>query len=412
MDEQPSGSRMNYAEALAWIYGLQTRGIKLGLDRVRAFVDALGWSSGQIQFLHVTGTNGKGSVCAMLDSICRTAGIRTGLFTSPHLVTFRERILLNGEMASKDDIARELTRIRFVCESRRIHATFFEITTALAFEFFRRLEMDVVVLETGLGGRLDATNIIRPKVSVITSIGMDHMQYLGSSLREIATEKAGIIKPGVPVVTGPLPEEAAAAVASVARERGAPLIVVSAPESTVPVTLKGPHQRLNAAIALRALEAAGIIVPSEYLAEGLRRVNWPGRFQDTGKGFILDGAHNPDATARLVETWREIHGTSRTVVILGTVRDKDSAGICASLAAIAENFVVVPVPGPRGTPAEELLKIAEAWRPSRLCLSLDEAIATTPRGDVPTLITGSLFLMGQALVSLGLAEGEPEISAQ
>jgi dihydrofolate synthase/folylpolyglutamate synthase len=403
---------VNYSEALAWLYGTQDRGIKLGLERMGAFLAALGWEQGPQRFLHVAGTNGKGSVCAVLDSICRAAGMRTGLFTSPHLVTFRERIRVNGEMASKEEIAEHLTRIRGVCERTGIQPTFFEITTGLAFEIFQRAAVDVIVLETGLGGRLDSTNLIRPLAAVITSVGLDHTQILGGTLAEIAREKAGIIKPGVPVVTGPLPEEAAAVVAEVAAERGAALIKVSEPVRDYAVSLKGAHQRINAAVALRALEAAGLTVSPEHLAEGLRTVSWPGRFQDTGRGFILDGAHNPEAAGRLAETWREEYGERRTQVILGVVRDKDAGGICAALAPVAREFVIVPVRSPRAGPVEELLEIAAALRPSRMCGSLEEAIAAARPGETPALITGSFFLMGEALVLLGLVEGEQEISAQ
>jgi len=404
---------MNYPEALAWLYGTQDRGIKLGLERMRAFLAELGWEQGATRFLHVAGTNGKGSVCAMLDSICQAAGMRTGLFTSPHLVTFRERIRLDGEMAAREEIAEELTRIRGVCEA--MESTFFEIATALALEFFRRAGMDVVVLETGLGGRLDATNVVRPEVAVITSVGLDHMQLLGGTLGGIAREKAGIIKAGVPVVTGPLPDEAAAVVAEVAAARGARLIEVSEPERECAVGLKGAHQRINAAVALRALEAARLGVGPEHLAEGLRRVSWPGRFQyatQDGRGFILDGAHNPEAARRLAQTWREEYGTRRTEVILGVMRDKDARGICAELAAVAQEFAIVPVRSPRAGPVEELLETAGEWRPCRVCVSLVEAMATARRAETPALITGSFFLIGEALVLLGLAEGEQEISAQ
>lgn len=263
-----------------------------------------------------------------------------------------------------------------------------------------------------MGGRLDATNIVRPEVAVITSVGMDHTQFLGGTLQEIAGEKAGIIKPGATVITGWLPPEAATVVEAAAAERGAPLVEVSEPVRNIAVALKGAHQRINAAVALRALEAAGIAVTAEQASRGLRTVNWPARFQDTGKGFILDGAHNPQAAQRLVETWREEYGSQPAEVILGVVRDKDVRGICEELAAIAERFVIVPVKSPRAGPAEELLEIVQALRPCRVCTSLAEAIATTTCGETPALITGSLFLMGEALVLLGLAEGEQEISAQ
>ena len=404
---------MRYPEALAWLYGTQMFSIKLGLDQVRMLAGIHGGWKQKQRFIHVAGTNGKGSVCAMLDSICRAGGIRTGLYTSPHLVTFRERIRLNGAMAEEEEIAEELTRIRTWCESMDAHPTFFEITTTLALVLFQRHEMDVVVLETGLGGRLDATNIVRqPVATVITSIGMDHMQYLGDSLEKIAWEKAGIIKPGVPVITGVLPSEAAEVIQKEAAKWDAPLSTVSEPVEGLEVGLKGAHQRVNAAVAWRALEAAGIAVTREQAAEGLRNVNWPGRFQDTGRGFILDGAHNPEAAARLAQTWREEYGGRRAEIIVGIVRDKDARGICAELAAIAERFTVVPVPGPRGGGVEALVEIAGALRPSRACASLAEAIATTTPEQMPALITGSLFLMGEALVTLGLAAEAQEISAQ
>ena len=247
---------MNDAEALAWLYGTQNFGIKLGLDRVRDFLAALGWEGSGQRFLHVAGTNGKGSVCAMLDSVCRAAGLRTGLFTSPHLVSFRERILIDGERVSKEALAEELTAIRIVCEREETHPTFFEITAALALQLFRKHGVEVAVLETGMGGRLDATNVVRPKAAVITSIGLDHMQFLGETLEEIAWEKAGIIKPGTPLVTGPLPLEAREVVAKAAAERGAEWVEVMDQWRESPIGLKGAHQRINAAVAARALEAA------------------------------------------------------------------------------------------------------------------------------------------------------------
>jgi dihydrofolate synthase/folylpolyglutamate synthase len=402
----------SYAEALAWLYGTQERGVKLGLGRMRELLAMLGWQQGDARFLHVAGTNGKGSVCAMLESICRAAGFRTGLFTSPHLVTFRERIRINGEMVSAEQLAEGLTRIRGLTEGLGIQPTFFEITTALALEVFRAAAPEVIVLETGLGGRLDSTNVIRPAVSVITSIGLDHVQILGGTLEAIAGEKAGIIKPGVPVVMGPLPPEAAEVVARTAAELAAPLSAVTEPLSDWAIGLKGEHQRINAAVALRALEAAGIQISAARQAEGLRTVSWPGRFQDTGLGFILDGAHNPQAAARFAETWREEFGERRTQGIVGILNDKDARGICAELAGIASEFLIVPVKSPRVTPLPELVAIASAFRPARACGSLREAMDIASHRGVPAAVTGSLFLVGEALVELGLAEAAQEISAQ
>ena len=404
----------SYTAELAWLYGMQSFGIKLGLDRTRAFLAALGWEQGGQRFLHVAGTNGKGSVCAMLESICRAGGLTTGMFTSPHLVTFRERIRLNGDMAGREEIARRLARIHEVCDSMDPPPTFFEIATALAFEIFREAQPDVIILETGLGGRLDSTNVIRPLVSVITSVGMDHTHILGGTLGEIAGEKAGIIKHGVPVVTGPLAEEAAEVVTRVAAEREAPLSRVTEPLTDFGFGLRGPHQQMNAAVALRALEAAGLAFTPEQIAEGLRAVQWPGRFQQVrhaGRIFILDGAHNPDAAHTLAATWRETFDAARPSVILGIVRDKDANAICRELAAIAGEFVIVPVRNARGTPPEDLQRIASAWAPARVSPSLAQAIATSAT-ESPTLITGSLFLIGEALVALRLADPSGEVSVQ
>ena len=403
---------MNYPEALAWLYATQERGIKLGLDHVRHFLAALGWRQDGARYLHVAGTNGKGSVCAMLDAICRAAGWRTGLFTSPHLVTFRERIRIQGEMLEAGTVAAELTRIRQVCEAEGLNPTFFEIATALALVLFQREKCEVVVLETGLGGRLDATNVIVPAVSVITSIGLDHTAMLGPTLAHIAREKGGIIKPGAPVVAGEVPAAAAEILTAIAQERNAPLDFVTLPEHRRALALEGSHQQLNAAVARRALQAAGFEIPEEKIAEGLREVRWPGRFQRCGARFILDGAHNPEAARQLARTWRESFGARRTTVILGILQDKDARGICAELAPMAEAFAIVPVRSPRAMPLEALREIAAALRPSRSFPSLAGALAEIAAPDVPALVCGSLFLIGEALTLLGLAEGEPEVSAQ
>jgi dihydrofolate synthase/folylpolyglutamate synthase len=228
-------TRLNYKQALAWLYSLQRFGIKLGLENIRRLLDELSRSGGfqtavgdleialPCKVIHVAGTNGKGSVCAMIDSICRAQGYRTGLFISPHLVTFRERIRINGEMISETAVADGLTMIRALIADWEPHPTFFEVTTALALKHFRDAKIDVAILETGLGGRLDATNAVQSDVSVITPIGLDHEEWLGHTLAEIAGEKAGIIKPGVAVVSAPQRPEAEHVIRARAAECGAPL---------------------------------------------------------------------------------------------------------------------------------------------------------------------------------------------
>src|SRR5262249_24942078 len=332
--------------------------------------------------IHVAGTNGKGSVCAMIDSICRAQKDRTGLFTSPHLVTFRERIRVNGEMISKSEVAAGLTNIRKLVADWEPHPTFFEITTALALKHFAvvtieptvggtRLSqqgearpspsplpsgrgekikvrsesksdsnVDVVILETGLVGRLDATNAIQSDVAVITPIALDHEQWLGDSLEKIAREKAGIIKPRTTVVSAPQLTEAEKVIRARAAECGAPLQFVSGAYDKSPIALRGAHQKLNAAIALAAIRAAKINIDNAAIAPGLATVEWPGRFQCWDKRTVIDGAHNPSAAKVLAETWREIFGDERATLILAILSDKDLRGICEALAPIADSVVL------------------------------------------------------------------------
>jgi dihydrofolate synthase/folylpolyglutamate synthase len=237
---------VKYTDAVNWLYHSELHGVKLGLSNTTRLVDALGVKlsgPGAPTFIHVAGTNGKGSVCAFLDSICRAAGKRTGLFTSPHLLTFRERIRINGEMIGEAETARCLTMIRQISADWKHQPTFFEITTALALRSFVENKAEIVVLETGMGGRLDATNVVTPAVSVITPIFLDHQQYLGNTLKEIALEKAGIIKPEVPVVSAWQREEVLQVLRHVAKTQSSTFHVVVTPIGVVTIGLVGQHQR-------------------------------------------------------------------------------------------------------------------------------------------------------------------------
>ena len=408
---------MSYDEAVAWLYATQLHGIHLGLENIRRLVKALGIRvSGPDapKFLHVAGTNGKGSVCAMLDACCRAAGLRTALFTSPHLVTFRERMRIDGEMIGEDEVAAGLSEIRALTEGWKHAPTFFEITTALALAWFQRRGVEVAVLETGLGGRLDATNVVTPAVSVITRIDMDHQQWLGDSLAAIAIEKAGIIKPGVPVVTGPQADEVRVVIVQIAMWRGAELNLVVTPANRMEIALAGSHQRWNAALAVHALEVGGLHISSGALARGLRSVEWPGRFQQITPRFVLDGAHNPASARRLAETWREIYGEKRATLILGVLQDKDVAGICAELLPIAGRILAVPVQNPRSATAQEICRAIGQSAPRQECIAvrdLPAAIRIAASMERRTLITGSLFLVGEALAHFHAGEVR-ETSAQ
>lgn len=396
-----------YRKILAWLFGTQRFGIKLGLVNSRRLFNALKVPGPNERIIHVAGTNGKGSVCALLDSVCRAARYRTGLFTSPHLVTFRERIKVNGEMISEEEVTRGLTKIRKLVSAWEPHPTFFEIATALALDHFRNLEAEIVILETGMGGRLDATNALQPNISVLTPIDFDHQKWLGATLPEIAREKAGIIKTGVPVVSAVQPPEAEAAIRARAEECGAPLDFVRQPFERLPIALSGTHQKQNAALALSALHTARIELGDDAIAHGLAAVVWPARFQHWDERTIIDGAHNPAGARILVETWRENFGEQKATILFAVLQDKDVAGICAALAQVSRRWLLPSIRSARALPPEELrLRIQDQLpdAPVAVAASFEEAWKEARRDRALILVTGSLHFAGEALAFL---RGEP-----
>jgi dihydrofolate synthase / folylpolyglutamate synthase len=409
---------LTYKEALAWLYSLQRFGIKLGLENIERLLNeccsgvcvkrpALGTSASSAKVIHVAGTNGKGSVCAMIDSICRVQGYRTGLFTSPHLVTFRERIRVNGEMISKDAVADGLTTMRNLVANWDPHPTFFEVVTALALKHFSDTRIEIAILETGLGGRLDATNAIRSDVSVITPIDFDHEEWLGKTISEIATEKAGIIKPHVPVISAPQRPEAEKVIRASATKCEAPIQFVTEPYSETPIALGGSHQKQNAALAIAALRATKIDVDESAIARGLARIEWPARFQRWDKRTTIDGAHNPAAAHTLAETWREIFGDQRATLILAILSDKNLRAMCEALVPISESVVLPKIRSERAVAPEELGKVLASITPPlpySVVPSIDEALAVARSKPNPILITGSLHFAGEVLAHL---RGEP-----
>ena len=376
---------MNYREALAWLFGTQRFGIKLGLENIQRLLTAFRLPGPEQRIIHVAGTNGKGSVCAMIDAVARAQGYRTALFTSPHLVTFRERCQVNGELIREEQVASGLTAIRELTREWDPHPTFFEIATALALDHFKRSACELIVLETGMGGRLDATNAVTPVASVITPIDYDHQKWLGNTLPEIAAEKAGIIKPGVPVISSPQPAEAEAVIRARAEELNAPLhVVTSAYEGEL--RLHGAHQRQNAAVALAALGAAQIPINDASIAAGLTSVSWPARFQQWDDRIVIDGGHNPAGVRVLAETWRETFGDERAAIILGILQDKDAASMIATLAPLALEFILPPVRSERAFSPAELREIVQRVAPdgavtfARGLADALELAATAPRG--------------------------------
>lgn len=406
---------MNYRDALAWLYSTQRFGIKLGLKNARRLFAALDVAIIPGRVVHVAGTNGKGSVCAMAAAICDAAGYRTGLYTSPHLITFRERIRIGRDLIDEASVARELGSIRELVADWSPHPTFFEITTALALQHFKERECEVVVLETGMGGRLDATNVITPAVSVITPIDLDHQAWLGDTIEKIAGEKAGIIKPRVPVVSSPQRADAAEVLRARAAECDSPIEFVPPPKTPLRVALAGAHQQINAAVALAALGAARIDVHGDAVERGLQAVEWPARFQRFSESIIIDGAHNPAGARALVSAWTDAFGETRAVVIAGMLGDKDATEFWREVTSIASRILLPRFTSQRAVPPDRLREtianIAPPF-PIRECSSIAEALELARAESAPTLITGSLHFAGEVLAVLRGESGDFEVCAQ
>ena len=394
--------------ALQWLYETQMFGVKLGLGNVRKLLLAMDLPGQSQRFIHVAGTNGKGSVCAFAHQLLTTAGYTAGIFTSPHLVRFNERIRDGSRMISGSEIAEGLSRIRSVIECWDPHPTFFEITLALALDWFRQRKVHYVVLETGLGGRMDATNVVHPVVSVITSIGMDHTEVLGDTLTQIAGEKAGIIKSGIPVVTGWQKPEVLGVLRDVAALEGADFVEVSKPWQISQPSLPGEHQRQNAALAVAAVRAVGVEVGDDLCALALGRAYWPGRFQRFGvEGkLVIDGAHNTDSARALAKTWREVFADQQAHILLGVVHGKDLDGILTALTPICAEWHVAPFQSPRAINPQEMEgRLRDTGRRIRVHKTLPTALQCLEDLALPSLVAGSLFLAGEALNLLTGGQG-------
>ncbi|MCW1915370.1 bifunctional folylpolyglutamate synthase/dihydrofolate synthase [Luteolibacter sp. GHJ8] len=406
---------MTYQESIDWLFSTQLFGIKLGLEGPRRLLkEYLAYPDHGVKVIHVAGTNGKGSTCAMIDAVSRSAGNRTGLFTSPHLIDFRERIRVSGNEIPEVDCAAMLTELRGICEGLDPHPTFFEITLALAMRWFRERDCEVIVLETGMGGRLDATTAVPADVCAITPIGLDHMQWLGETIEQIAAEKAGIFVEGKPAISAPQEDGVRRVLKKEANERRSPLSFIELPLEGYPIALPGLHQRWNAALAVECLHAAGIHLDYGTLHHGLSTVRWPGRFEVItyrDREVILDGAHNPQGAEVLVRTWREQYRDRKAVLVFSAVAAKDVSGILALLAPLAAEIHLSPVDTPRALPTEEIAASLPPGSPGHECHpSFDAALGAALRADGPILIAGSLFLVGEAKAKL--QGGEFQASTQ
>jgi len=417
-----------YPEVAARLVARRAEGPRFGIDRMRLLAAALGHPERAVPCLHVAGTNGKGSVSAMLDAILRAAGWRTGMYTSPHLVHIGERVQVDRHPLTEEEIIAYATELEPVAE--RLAArdpgdapAFFELMTAMAFLQFARKGCDVSVIEVGLGGRLDATTVVTPEVAVITSIAMDHCEILGNTLGRIAAEKAGIIKPGRPLVVGRVPPEAEEVIARIAAERGAPVRwvrqVYGDDLAAYPRTsLEGDYQRWNAAtatLAAESLDARWRITPAVIRA-GLAAVDWPGRWQRTragGRLVILDSSHNPEGAAVLASNLARLVSETgrRPLVITGILGAVRARPLLAAIAEHAAEIVLVPPDQPRACSVEELRALipqsftgpVRAGRVEVLFPGPGRCTAGPPDGVV--VVTGSLYLLGEVLTRFG--SGDP-----
>lgn len=390
---------MDYRASIDWLFSTQMFGIKLGLDGPRKLLKyALAHPPQGTKVIHVAGTNGKGSTCAMIDAVARASGLRTGLFTSPHLIDYRERIRVSGEEIPEEACATRLSALRALCESFDPHPTFFEITLVLAMQWFRACECDLIILETGMGGRLDATTAVDADVCVITPIGMDHMQWLGDTIEKIALEKAGILVPGKPCICAPQEPAAAAAIEREANERRSPLEWIDSPLIGYSIALAGDHQKWNAALAVHALHRVGVSLSADVVRHGLAHVEWPARFERLMDGHIIvDGAHNPHAAKVLADTWYQEYPGEKASLIFSAVAAKDIHGILEHIAPLAHHIFICPIDTPRAVAPEDLVAFLEPCDATHSChTSFEDAFAAARTSHHRILVAGSLFLAGEA----------------
>ena len=433
---------MSYQETITYLFGLQKHGIKLGLANSRSLLERLGDPHLDFPSFHIAGTNGKGSTAAFLAFVLQAAGYRVGLYTSPHLLDFSERIRVNGVPITEAQVVELAAQVRKASrgvvtpEGDAASPTFFEVTTAMAFTYFAAEGIDVAVVEAGMGGRLDSTNVVTPLASVITNIDLEHTEFLGTTVEHIAAEKAGIIKPGVPVVTGAVQPAAITVIEKAAAQNGSPLYRLPkdfGPERTadgsgqrfdyrgirtthagLAIRMLGKHQVMNACLAVAALECAAgrgrITVPEQALRKGLEQTVWEGRMERIAvrPDIVLDGAHNPASAIVLADALSDLkHNYRKLVLVLGILQDKDMAGIIRPLAPIADRVIVTQ---PRYARAAAVDTLAAAVRHAHPLVheaaSVEDAVSIARRdaeADDLIVITGSLFTVGDARAVL--AEG-------
>lgn len=457
-DPEPDDSRgvfVTYPEAIAYLYGLQRFGVKLGLESIARLLQAVGDPHRRVPSILIGGTNGKGSTAAFLASILQAAGYRIGLYTSPHLLDFTERIRVDGRAISEVDVAHLTDELRSLVTAlfpepqtphpaprtpdlaprTSSHPTFFEVTTALAFLHFARTAVDFAVIEVGLGGRFDATNILDPEVAVITNIALEHQEYLGRTLGAIAAEKAGIVREGSHVVTAADSPEALAVIAGACRAQGATLLDIRAacdwqisrsnlseqhftlaqagePTGEFTIRLLGRHQVTNAAtaiVAARLLRAGGAHIPEGSIQEGLRGARWPGRLQlfPGNPLVILDAAHNPAGAKALRGFLEEQRFAGRLILVFGVLQDKDWIAMLQELGPLARRVILTRPESDRAADPRGLVEAERFCAKLEILEDVPEAITLARAVAEPQdviVVTGSLFIISAALRALGVRE--------
>lgn len=412
----PPSKMNNFSQTREYLYSLRNAGSKYGIDRMRQLVEALDHPERKFPVIHVAGTNGKGSVCAMLEALYRGNGYKTGFFSSPHLVHLGERAQVNRQILTEAGIMQYTEQLRPIAaelgkDDPDLHPTFFEFIAAMAFIRFATEQVDIACIETGLGGRLDATNVVDPELSIITTISLDHTELLGETIAEIAGEKAGIIKPGKPVLIGCLPPDAEAVVRATAKERGCPLYSLRERfpnEAELPETnLAGKFQRWNAATALYATELLAERFPIEDLITPLQQIEWPGRWQHievADKTLILDATHNPEGCEQLAENLAALD--KKPIIVAGTLGEDRGRSLMKAIAAHARELYLIVPNQPRATSAgflESCLPVDRSFAVHRGTLAdilpSPEQCTVGEPGDT-IVITGSLYLIGEALERL------------
>jgi len=429
---------MSYYESIQYLYNLQKHGIKFGLDNITKLLSELGNPQTSFRTIHVAGTNGKGSTSSIIASILRLAGFSVGLFTSPHLISFTERMRINGTEIDERDVVHLADEVREAATHvDGFSPTFFEVVTAMALLYFTENKIDIGVMEVGMGGRLDATNIVTPDVCAITQIGYDHREFLGRTLREIAAEKAGIVKKGVPVVSAHQEKDAMDIVAARAKDKDASLYMYGSEFSSrlirsdthgiqfhyddmdiqiddVFLPLAGAHQVQNASIAIKTVRLIANSITDKVIREGVRSTLWPGRleFINDDPPIIIDGAHNPSAASALSQALQDtfLKRYQNIVLIVGIMGDKDIEGILKPLLPLAHDVIMTRPPYDRAASPETLARIAESIGCSHLRtthnvrdaleIGMQEARDLQPKPAL-VVVTGSFYTIGEAKEVLG-----------